>query len=172
MCSLNTSLEEEVNQVEVTSSMIVPVIPVFNMKGNSSRRWIGMGVLMGGVPGSVIGSQGLVSEDTMLESVMKFDFLDSFLVFIILSFLSGPITLTSFLRTTFLILICLLTSHQKKGIRNNQAWDYSRSANLNKSTVQSTSTKDPESLGSYQVGLAANHLMASHSASSTLKIWT
>ena len=51
---------------------------------------------------------------------MKFGFLDSFLVFTILSFLSGLIIPTSSSWTTFLILIYLLTSHQRKGTKNNQ----------------------------------------------------
>ena len=68
MRCLNMSLEEKVDQVEVMSSMIVPVIPAFHTKGNSSRRWIGTRVLAGGVPSSVLGSQRLMSKDMMLES--------------------------------------------------------------------------------------------------------
>ena len=51
---------------------------------------------------------------------MKFNFLDSFLVFMISSFLSGLIILTSSLQTTFLILICLLTSHQGREPRTTK----------------------------------------------------
>ena len=59
---------------------------------------------------------------------MKFDFLDLFLAFMILPlFLTGLIILTFFLWTTFLIPICLLTSHQgreprtiKDGINHGQ----------------------------------------------------
>ena len=58
----------------------------------------------------------------------------SFLV-LSLSILIWTYQLTFLLRTTFLISIFLLTSHQRKGTKNNQAWDYSQSANSNKSTV-------------------------------------
>ena len=60
----------------------------------------------------------------------------------------------------------------RRGTKNNQTWDYSRSAKPNKSTVRSTSTEEPESSNSYRVGLATNHSTASRSASSASKIWT
>ena len=114
-------------------------------------------------------SQHLSSLLTM-SSVMKFNFLDSFPAFTILSFLAGLIILILFL-TDYLSYPHLLTNFMpRRGTKNNQTWDYVQSANSNKSTVQSTSTEDPESLGSYQVGLAANHLTASRSASSASKI--
>ena len=58
---------------------------------------------------------------------MKFVFLDSFLAFMILSFLTGLIILTFFLWTTFLIPIFLLTSHQGREPRTtkdgiNRGW--------------------------------------------------
>ena len=46
---------------------------------------------------------------------MKFRFLDSFLVFTILSFHSGLIILTSFLWTTFLIPVLLTNFTPKEG---------------------------------------------------------
>ena len=52
--------------------------------------------------------------------VMKFVFLDSFLVFTFLSSLSGLIILTFYLRTTFLILTFLLTSHQRREPRTTR----------------------------------------------------
>ena len=111
-------------------------------------------------------------EDQRSELVMKFVPLDSFLVFTILSFPSGLTIQSLFSQTTFLTLVFLLISHQGKGTKDNQAWDYSRSASSNRSTVRSTSTEDPKSSGSYLVGLAANHATASRSASSASKIWT
>ena len=54
--------------MEIASSMIVPIIPTFHTEGNSCRRRIRTGVLASGVPGSVIGSQGLTGKDVMLES--------------------------------------------------------------------------------------------------------
>ena len=68
MCSLDTSLEEEVDQVEVTSSVVVPVFPTLHAKSNSSWQQIGTGVLAGGISSSVIRGQGLTSEDAMLKS--------------------------------------------------------------------------------------------------------
>ena len=67
MSSLNTSLKEEVNQVKIAPRMIIPIIPTLHMKGNSGRRRIGAWILVSGIPGSVIGSQGLARKDTMLE---------------------------------------------------------------------------------------------------------
>ena len=63
------------------------------------------------------------SEQIEIKLVMKFIFLDSFLVFTFLSSLSGLIILTFFLWTTFLILIRLLTSHQERESRTDQTWD-------------------------------------------------
>ena len=62
------SLEKEVDQVKVATGMVVPVFPTFHTKSDSSWRWIGAGVLAGGIPGSVIRSQRPMSEDMLLES--------------------------------------------------------------------------------------------------------
>ena len=76
-------------------------------------------------------------------------FLDSFLAFTILSFLTGLIILIPFL-TNYLYYPHFLTNFTpRKGTKNSQVWDYARSARSNKSTVWSTSTEDPESSGSY-----------------------
>ena len=65
---MDASLEEEVDQVKVMPSMVVPIIPVLHTKDNSSRQRIGTRVLASGIPGSVIGSQGLASKDVMLKN--------------------------------------------------------------------------------------------------------
>ena len=65
--SLNTSLKKEVDQVKIAPSMIVPIIPTLHTEGNGSRQQIGVWILVGGIPGLVIGSQGLTRKDMMLE---------------------------------------------------------------------------------------------------------
>ena len=57
--------------MKVATGMVVPVFLTLHMKSNSSRQWIGMGVLVGGIPGSVVRGQGLTSKDVMLESTMS-----------------------------------------------------------------------------------------------------
>ena len=69
--SLDASLEEKVDQVKFTTSMVVPPFATFHMKGNGGWRQVGVRILMGGIPGSIIGGQGLMSEDTVLESTMS-----------------------------------------------------------------------------------------------------
>ena len=54
--------------MEVTTSVVVPVFPTLHTKSNSSWQWIGAGVQASGISGSVVGSQGLMSEDAVLES--------------------------------------------------------------------------------------------------------
>ena len=68
MCSLNMRLEQEVDQMEVSTSMVVPITLTLHTKGNSGRRGIGTRGLASRVPGPVIGSKGLASYDTMAES--------------------------------------------------------------------------------------------------------
>ena len=52
-------------------SMIVPIVPTLHAKGDSSRRQIRAWILASGIPGSVVGSQGLTRKDTMLEGTVS-----------------------------------------------------------------------------------------------------
>ena len=54
--------------MKIVTGMVVPVVLTLHMEGNGSRRRIGMGVLAGGIPGSVVRGQRLMSKDAMLES--------------------------------------------------------------------------------------------------------
>ena len=66
--SLDVSLKEEVDQMKVMPSMVVPIIPTLHTKGNSSRQQIRAWILTGRVSSPVIGGQRLTGEDMMLES--------------------------------------------------------------------------------------------------------
>ena len=68
-CSLDTSLEEEVNQVEVLTGVVVPIPITLHAKSNDSQRRIGMGILAGRIPSSVIGSQGLMPSEKSVDPV-------------------------------------------------------------------------------------------------------
>ena len=57
--------------MEIMTSMIVPVPITFHAKSNGGWRGIRTRILMGRVPGSVVGGKGLASNDTMLESAMS-----------------------------------------------------------------------------------------------------
>ena len=54
--------------MKVATGMVVPVFPTFHTKSNSSWQQIGAGVLVSGIPGSVIRGQRLTSKDVLLES--------------------------------------------------------------------------------------------------------
>ena len=53
--------------MKVATGVVVPVTLTLHAKGNSCRRWVRTGVLASQVPGPVIRSKGLTSDDTMLE---------------------------------------------------------------------------------------------------------
>ena len=53
--------------MKVVTSMVVPVLTL-HTESNDSWQWIGAGIFVSGIPGSVIGSQGLTSEDAVLKS--------------------------------------------------------------------------------------------------------
>ena len=71
MSSLDAGLEEEIDQVEVTTGMGIPIFICLHTKDNSGWRRIGTRILASGIPGSVIRGQGLMSKDVMLESTMS-----------------------------------------------------------------------------------------------------
>ena len=50
------------------SNIVIPVFPNLHAKSDSGRQRVGTGVLAGGIPGSVIRSEGLMGNDAMLKS--------------------------------------------------------------------------------------------------------
>ena len=71
MCSLDTGLEKKVDQMEITTGVVIPVFPTLHTESNRGRQRIGTGVLAGCVPGLVIGSKRLTGNDTMLKGAMS-----------------------------------------------------------------------------------------------------
>ena len=68
MCCLGLRLEQEVNQVKVSTGVVVPIPITFHVKSNGGRRGVRTGVLTSRVPGPVIRGKGLVGDNAMLES--------------------------------------------------------------------------------------------------------
>ena len=56
MSSLDAGLEEEVNQVEVVTSMSIPLFVTLHTKNDSGWQQIRVRVLTSGIPGTIIGS--------------------------------------------------------------------------------------------------------------------
>ena len=57
--------------MEITIGMIIPVPITFHVKSNGGQQGIRAGVLVSRVPGPVIRSKGLMSDDTILEGAMS-----------------------------------------------------------------------------------------------------
>ena len=54
--------------MEVTSSVVVPILRGLHAKGDDSGRRVGTRVLPRRVPSSIINGEGLAGDDTVLES--------------------------------------------------------------------------------------------------------
>ena len=66
-CCLNPRLEQEVDQVKVSTGMVIPITITLHVESDSSRRWIGAGVLASRIPGPVIRGEGLAGNDVVLK---------------------------------------------------------------------------------------------------------
>ena len=67
-CCLDLRLKQEVNQVKVSTGMVIPITLTLHAESNSGRRGIGTRGLASQVPSPVVGSEGLASYDTVAES--------------------------------------------------------------------------------------------------------
>ena len=68
MSSLDAGLEKKIDQVKVTTGMGVPIFVHLHTKGDGSWQRIGTRGLTSRIPGLVIGSKGLTSDNAMRES--------------------------------------------------------------------------------------------------------
>ena len=69
--SLNPQLEQKVNQVKVSTGMVVPIPITLHAKSDSGWQRIGTGVLVSRIPGPVIRSERLAGNDVVLKGAMS-----------------------------------------------------------------------------------------------------
>ena len=67
MCCLDPRLEQEINQVKVSTGVIIPITITLHAESDSGRRRIGTGVQASRIPGPVIRGEGLAGNDTVLK---------------------------------------------------------------------------------------------------------
>ena len=65
--SLDVHLEQKIDQVEVATSMGVPLFSTLHTESNGCWQRVGTGVLAGRVPSLVVRGKGLTGDDAMRE---------------------------------------------------------------------------------------------------------
>ena len=70
LCILSCKMrirDKEVDQVKISTGMVIPITIPLHAESDSGRQWIRTGVLAGRIPGPVIRGEGLAGNDAVLK---------------------------------------------------------------------------------------------------------